>query len=129
MVTDQARAAFHRFADHCPHRLQPAVVRRPANALNIEIGSPMDRCILKEPDHWVVTGYGPRWIFSGGSPLVFGCCTMACALGHRWCTCGHLASAHRHILLQHRSASDCMTASCGCDAYTPTLTPDTQEDS
>lgn len=123
MATDNARDAFTRFAAACPHRLQPDLVRRPANALNMEPGSPMDRCLLKEPSHWVAKGYGPRWIYSGGSPLVFGCCTMACALGQRWCDCGHLESSHRHRLLHHVTASDCLTLACPCGAYTSTLRP------
>lgn len=64
----------------CPNRLQEALPRRPVNGLNIEIGTPAARCKLKTPEEWA--GREPkqglsladRWIQSGGSCLVFGCC-------------------------------------------------------
>lgn len=65
-------------SDTCPHRIGLEVIRRPANALNIEMGGfgGCDRCKLKPPEEW-----GPnapsvmRWLLSGGSPMVLGRCT------------------------------------------------------
>ena len=54
----------------CPCRMVPGLERRPANALNIEIGTSLVRCSLQSPD-----GRGLLWIMSGGSVLSYGCCT------------------------------------------------------
>jgi len=63
----------------CVHRLVPLLLRRPANALNVEIGAPAPRCSLKLPDHWTGSGRSAlRWLGSGGSPLVFGHCSADC---------------------------------------------------
>jgi len=64
----------------CPHLITPELPRRPGNALNIEVGSPLARCKLKLPSHWPKDGPGAaRWLMSGGSPLVFGpCCPTGC---------------------------------------------------
>lgn len=63
----------------CLHRIAPTVERRPGNALNIEIGTPLPRCLLKAPSHWPETGPSAvRWIGSGGSPLVLGFCNKDC---------------------------------------------------
>jgi hypothetical protein len=64
----------------CPHRIEAAVERRPANALNIEIGSPSPRCKLKKPDHWPENSTAERWLWSGGSSFVFGLCSADCPL-------------------------------------------------
>ena len=56
-------------APHCPSRIQPELARRPANALNVEIGEPRKRCALRSPD-----GRGMLWILSGGSALAYGQC-------------------------------------------------------
>ena len=66
---------FTSFVRTCPERIEPEALRRPANALNIEIGTPTARCRLKPPESW--NGADPRafrWIHSGGSPLVLGKC-------------------------------------------------------
>ena len=55
---------------HCPSSMRPELMRRPGNALNIEIGEPSKRCSLLSPD-----GKGMRWIASGGSALAYGLCT------------------------------------------------------
>jgi hypothetical protein len=55
--------------EKCPSRRGMIVERRPANALNIEIGQPMDRCLEKSPD-----GRGMAWLWSGGSLLAYGLC-------------------------------------------------------
>lgn len=60
--------------DACRSHIEPRLERRPANALNIEIGSPLPRCTRKSPD-----GRGLAWLLSGGSPLAYGHCTpLAC---------------------------------------------------
>ena len=51
-MTELARDAFRRFSDGCPHRLDIELIRRPANALNVEIGQPARRCRLKPPANW-----------------------------------------------------------------------------
>lgn len=66
---------FERFARACPERVELEVPRRPANALNVEVGAPRARCRLKPPEAW--NGADPRaarWLLSGGSPLVLGTC-------------------------------------------------------
>ena len=57
-------------APHCPSSIQPELARRPANALNVEIGEPRKRCGLLSPD-----GRGMLWILSGGDVLAYGQCT------------------------------------------------------
>jgi hypothetical protein len=64
--------------ESCPSRRELAVERRPGNALNIEIGTPMPRCVEKTPDHWPNAGMATRWIASGGDVLVFGLCSGEC---------------------------------------------------
>jgi len=60
----------------CQSRVTPDLERRPANALNIEIGQPLPRCINQPPAHWGDRAPSAlRWIGSGGSPLVFGACS------------------------------------------------------
>jgi hypothetical protein len=66
---------------NCPFRIEPPLERRPANALNVEIGTPMPRCTLKPPDNWARVSDKPmvlRWLNSGGSPLVLGNCSKDC---------------------------------------------------
>lgn len=68
----------------CTSRVSPPLERRPANALNLEIGTPIPRCSFKPPAHWPVEhvgrgrGHVLRWLGSGGSPLVFGTCDRDC---------------------------------------------------
>lgn len=71
----QIAARFEDFAPQCPNQLSSSVERRPANALNIEIGAPLPRCSARPPATWrgVETAV-LRWLGSGGSPLVFGLC-------------------------------------------------------
>jgi hypothetical protein len=67
----------------CRFLIEPTLTRRPGNVIAVEIGSPQTRCSAKPPEHWPKTppsgnpklGYVLRWLGSGGSPLVFGCCT------------------------------------------------------
>jgi hypothetical protein len=60
----------------CQKLIQLGVPRRPANALNVEVGQPLDRCRLKTPEHWGdADPEAARWLLSGGSPLVLGMCT------------------------------------------------------
>ena len=56
----------------CKHIPLP---ERKANALNVEVGSPLPRCMLKTPSHWPAHMTGFRWIVSGGDAYVFGPCT------------------------------------------------------
>jgi len=62
----------------CPYFNEPELPRRRANALNVEVGAPIPRCTLKEPEHWPNKGMAARWLLSGGSPLVFGPCSANC---------------------------------------------------
>ena len=67
---------FGEYSAGCPDRIDLGVERRPANALNVEIGQPMPRCQQQSPD-----GRGLAWLWSGGSPLAYGqCCRSACPL-------------------------------------------------
>ena len=60
----------------CEQLIRPTLLRRPGNALNIEIGAPLPRCRLKMPDNWTGSGRSSlRWIASGGDLTVFGPCT------------------------------------------------------
>ncbi len=55
------------------------IERRPANALCVEIMTPVPRCTRKLPPHWKGSGASAlRWLGSGGSPLVFGRCSPIC---------------------------------------------------
>ena len=86
---------WKKFSKNCPHRIVLGIEPRPVNGLNVEIGSFSDRCFLKTPAHWPKNATGLRWIGSGGSAIVFGRCTMKCALGHEWCPeCGHRKESH-----------------------------------
>ena len=60
-------------APYCPSSIQPELIRRRANALNVEIGEPAKRCGLLSPD-----GRGMRWIDSGGDALAYGVCAKRC---------------------------------------------------
>lgn len=94
--------AFKRYASACPYRLDFPVVRRPANALNVELIQPMRRCKRRPPNDWPVdtaVDYAFRWIVSGGDPLVFGyCCAAYCPLKPNFCeSCGRMATTHMTI--------------------------------
>lgn len=59
----------------CRYMVECELARRPANALNVEIGQPLARCQLKTPKHWGDRDpLATRWLLSGGSPLVLGVC-------------------------------------------------------
>ncbi len=63
----------------CCFRIDFGIERRPANALNVEIMTPLSRCRQKLPEHWTGTGASAlRWLGSGGSALVFGHCSRPC---------------------------------------------------
>jgi hypothetical protein len=66
------------YRETCHARLENQQLRRPANALNVEIGTAMDRCVAKRPSHWPEHMSALRWIASGGAVLVFGLCSPAC---------------------------------------------------
>lgn len=80
--TEAARAArrlaFDAMASRCGERLDVPLERRPANALNVEIGQPLPRCRLRTPPEW--SGFDPRgarWLLSGGSPLILAPCSRS----------------------------------------------------
>lgn len=109
----RAREAFATYAAACPHRMTLPIPRRPANALNIEIGAPHARCRLKTPKHWGDVDYrAVRWLMSGGSPLVLGHCTGNCPLRPNFCACGHRLDLHR---LTQPDA--CAVSSCPCPEW------------
>lgn len=66
----------------CPHRIGLEVIRRPGNVVALEHGCfGSNRCRLKTPKEW--DGFDPRgtrWLYSGGSPMVFGHCDSHCPL-------------------------------------------------
>jgi hypothetical protein len=65
---------FAELCERCPSARFPELPRRPGNALNIEIGQPMTRCLERSPD-----GRGLIWLLSGGSLLAYGiCCRSGC---------------------------------------------------
>jgi hypothetical protein len=66
--------------ESCGSRVQPVLERRPANALNIEIGQPSARCLNKRPDNWPDSMSSVRWLASGGEALIFGSCGGRCPL-------------------------------------------------
>jgi hypothetical protein len=104
--------SFERFATGCPHRVVSETPRRPANALNVEVGTPSPRCALKVPKHWGDVS-SARWLFSGGSPLVLGVCSRSCALGHRWCKCGHREEHHN----MPGKPEVCAVEGCNCNRF------------
>lgn len=63
----------------CRFRIDLELPRRPANALCIEICTPVPRCTLKPPSHWP-EGMVLRWLASGGEALVLGKCIGNCPL-------------------------------------------------
>lgn len=72
--TEAPRVVDH-FSRPCLSRISPGIERRQANALNVEIGQPIPRCLNKIPEHWTgPAALGLRWVASGGSPLVLGAC-------------------------------------------------------
>jgi hypothetical protein len=63
------------YDEGCCDRVEMDVPRRPANALNVEVGTPAARCRQMTPEHWDdADPRGYRWLASGGSPLVLGHC-------------------------------------------------------
>ena len=68
-------STFRSYADACPNRLPLPLERRPVNGLNVEIGLGADRCRLIRPAHWPESSSSLRWLASGGSAMVFGCCS------------------------------------------------------
>ena len=74
--------AYQAGPEKCPQRIELPVAKRGANALNVEIGSPMPRCRCRTPDEWGADDpRAVRWLASGGSPLVLSACAPdACPL-------------------------------------------------
>ncbi len=66
-------------AGTCKFRIALGVPRRPANALNIEIGEALPRCRLATPEDWGASDLrAVRWLHSGGDALVLGTCGNQC---------------------------------------------------
>ena len=59
----------------CKYMVEADLPRRRGSCLCIEVGQPLPRCKLKLPDHWGGNVSAVRWLWSGGSPFVFGICT------------------------------------------------------
>ena len=59
-------------AMYCRNRIEPNLLGRPVNGLNIEIGAPAARCLYRSPD-----GRGLLWLMSGGSALAYGICEQS----------------------------------------------------
>lgn len=71
----QRGATFQAMAARCGERVELAMVRRPANALNVEPIQPHDRCRLRTPPNWGdFDPRGARWLASGGDAMVLGVC-------------------------------------------------------
>jgi hypothetical protein len=73
--------AAGRAAD-CEHRISLPLLRRPANALNVEYQGPrLPRCRLLPPPEWgAADPRARRWLSSGGDPAVLGECSDGCPL-------------------------------------------------
>ena len=106
--------AFRRYAAGCPNRVPGGPVpRRPANALNVEVGRPADRCRLRTPPEWGNSDpRATRWLLSGGGPFVLGrCARAACPLKPAHCdACGHRGENHG----QHGCCVNDNGWPCGC---------------
>ena len=83
----QMRVRFDDLCALCPSRIELEVERRPANALNVEIGTPVPRCRLRSPD-----GRGSAWLLSGGSPLAYGVCSARECPRAKQIPCGSVSS-------------------------------------
>jgi hypothetical protein len=99
---------FTRYSSGCPHRIALEVPRRPRNALNVEVGTPLPRCRLRPPTHWPEEAPSvTRWLLSGGSALMLGLCSCrACPLKPDFCGCGHMGTTHEK--------GRCLVPSCQC---------------
>jgi hypothetical protein len=64
--------------NECQFRERTEIIRRPANALNIEIGAPADRCLMRPPGGWREGRSNMAWLLSGGSVLSYGLCCGEC---------------------------------------------------
>ena len=74
-------SGFLQVSATCKFRREMCIERRPGNALNVEIGTPMPRCMLKPPDGRGVTKDGGTldWLRSGGKEMDYGvCCAVGC---------------------------------------------------
>jgi hypothetical protein len=70
-------SGFAAFAAECAHRCSLGIERRPGNALNVEIGTPQPRCLIKPPDGRGITKEGGTldYLRSGGNVLAYGVCS------------------------------------------------------
>ncbi len=65
----QIKANWEDVQEICDQGITPSLERRRCNGLNIEIGFPLRRCLMRSPD-----GLGLRWYLSGGSVTAYGIC-------------------------------------------------------
>jgi hypothetical protein len=67
---------FGAYRDGCKAMTHPTLERRPGNALNVEIGAPLARCLLQPPDGRGVTKDGSTYDYlrNGGSVLAYAVC-------------------------------------------------------
>lgn len=70
-------ATWKEHSETCGSRVMPAFLHRRANALNVEPMQPSARCLNQKPEHWPASMSALRWTSSGGSALVFGCCSAS----------------------------------------------------
>lgn len=105
-LTEAALLGFRRFAASCPHLLELSTPRRQPDQINSGCGIALPRCKLRVPASWPKEVAPVRWLARGGTPLVFGVCSPSCALGHRWCSCGHR--------VEHHEGGRCLVVGCGC---------------
>ena len=61
----------------CDSRMEQPTPRKPVNGLNVEVATPLPRCINKPPVNTLgVEADAIRWLASGGSELAFGVCDV-----------------------------------------------------
>jgi len=73
------RAEWQRMSEACSAKVECDLLPRPVNGLNVEMMTPLNRCIEKQPRNWFGRNLSSiRWLASGGDHLVFGACTPNC---------------------------------------------------
>jgi hypothetical protein len=120
-MEDKSVEAFRRFAAGCPYRMEPPPQRvRAGTMIGLATPQMLARCTLRPPVQWPEGSSVLRWLWRGGSPLVFGYCRQQCPLGVRWCRdCGHREDAHTSAF-----GSTCCTVvskdhRCPCHVFHP----------
>lgn len=101
----------------CGSRIELVLIRRPGNALNIEIGQGVPRCLNKRPSNWPAEASSLRWIGSGGEPTVFGACTPNKCPERPSCACQSEDARRCYVLrydLDDEDDNDAMDCECVC---------------